>query len=199
MPKPVEVFLVRPEKLKRYTGALSKAKQENLQIALDELDKYGRAQVKMLQELAPEKKGLFAQGFTYSLKKSGPKVGELRVNWYPKDRPKNLLDWIVFGTGIYGPRRHRIVPKAIWANEKRVKAGKKPKAIPANKPKMLAWQDPNTGKWIRAKSVRGMKPRNFVAEAWLKLSDARANIYENVGKLIAQRIFDRSNRGGVAR
>ena len=178
MPKPVEVFLVRPEKLKRYTGALTEAKKENLQIALNELDKYGRAQVKMLQELAPEKKGLFAQGFTYSVKKSGPKLGELRVNWYPKDRPKGLLDWIVFGTGIYGPRRSPIVPK---------------------RKKFLAWQNPNTGQWNRRKSVRGMKPRNFVAEAWLKMSDARSDLYENIGKLIAERILDRSNRGGTAR
>jgi hypothetical protein len=198
MPKPVEVFLVRPEKLKRYTGALTQAKKENLEIALNELDKYGRAQVKMLQEMAPEKKGLFSQGFTYSIKKSGPKVGELRVNWYPKDRPKGLLDWIVFGTGIYGPRRHRIVPKAVYANEKLAKAGKKTKPIPGNKPKMLAWQGEG-GEWIRAKSVRGMKPRNFVAQAWLAMSDARSDLYENIGKMIAERIFDRSNRGGTAR
>lgn len=198
MPKPVEVFLVRPEKLKNYKGALSKAKKENLEIALHELDKYGRAQVKMLQDLAPDNKGLFAQGFTYSLKKSGPKVGELRVNWYAKERPKGLLDWIVFGTGIYGPRRHRIFPKAVFANEKRVAAGKKAKPIPANKPKMLAWQN-GAGKWIRAKSVSGMRPRNFVAEAWLKMSDARSDLYERIGKLIAERILDRSNRGGTAR
>ena len=198
MPKPVEVFLVRPEKLKRYKGALTQAKKENLEIALNELDKYGRAQVKMLQDLAPEKKGLFAQGFTYSLKKSGPNVGELRVNWYAKDRPKGLLDWIVFGTGVWGPRGRRIVPKAVYANEKRVADGKKAKPIPAGKPKMLAWQD-GSGKWIRAKSVKGMKPRNFVAQAWLQMSSARGDLYERIGKLIAERIFDKSNRGGAAR
>jgi hypothetical protein len=81
MPRPIEVFMVRPQKLKRYRGALTDAKKENLQIALHELDKYGRMQVKKLQELAPEKKGLFLSGFTYSLKKSGPNLGELRVNW----------------------------------------------------------------------------------------------------------------------
>ena len=173
MPKPVEVFLLRPEKLANYRGALTEAKKQNLEIALHELDKYGREQVAKLQELAPERKGLFAQGFTYSLKKSGPQLGELRINWYAKERPKNLLDWITFGTGIYGPRNSYIVPK---------------------KKKFLAWQNPDTGQWYRKKRVRGMKPNNFVYQAWAAMSDARIALFENVGKLIAQRILDKSNR-----
>lgn len=193
MPKPVEVFLVRPEKLKRYAGELTEAKKRNLEIALNELDKYGRKQVKTLQDMAPENKGLFAQGFTYSLKKSGPNIGELRINWYPKDRPKNLLDWIVFGTGIWGPYGRRIVPKAVYANEKRVLTGKKAKAIPDGKPKMLAWQGKD-GKWIRAKSVRGMRRNNFVYRAWAELSGDRGDLFMNVGKLIAERIFQNTNR-----
>jgi hypothetical protein len=178
MPKPVHVYLVRPEKMKNYTGALTELKKDRLKIALEELDKYGREQVKLLQTLAPQKKGLFASGFTYSVKKSGPKIGELRVNWYPKERPRKLLDWIVFGTGIYGPMQKRIVPK------------KKP---------FLAWQNSSTGKWMRAKSVRGMRPRNFVSSAWQQLSNKRSDLYEKIGKLIAQRIFDQSSRGGAAR
>ena len=173
MPKPVEVFLLRPEKLKNYRGALTEAKKQNLEIALHELDKYGREQVKKLQEMAPVQKGSLADGFTYSLKKSGPQLGELRINWYAKDRPKNLLDWIVFGTGIYGPRHSYIVPK---------------------KAPFLQWQDFKTGQWFRKKRVRGMKPNNFVYRAWAELSDARGDLYENVGKLIAERIFDKSNR-----
>ena len=173
MPKPIEVFMVRPEKLKRYRGALTDAKKESLQIALHELDKYGRMQVKKLQELAPEKKGLFLSGFTYSLKKSGPNLGELRINWYPKDRPKKLLDWIVFGTGIYGPYSQPIRPR---------------------KKKFLAWQNPNTGQWNRRRFVLGMKPRDFVTAAWRELKTARDALTENVGKLIAQKIFDKSAR-----
>lgn len=189
-----EVFFVRPEKLKRYKGALSDAKQQSLKIALGEMDDLGRYLVKELQTNAPEQKGLFAQGFTYRVKKTGPDVGSLYVNWYPKDRPKNLLEWITFGTGIYGPRKRRIVPKAVWANEKRVAAGKKAKPIPANKPKMLAWQDPNTGRWIRAKSVAGMRPNRFVFSVWLKAQDRIAAIYQNIGKLIADRVLEKSNR-----
>lgn len=173
MPKPIEVFMVRPEKLKRYRGALTDAKKENLQIALHELDKYGRAQVKKLQELAPVQKGEFKGGFTYSLKKSGAKLGELRVNWYPKDRPKRLLDWIVFGTGIWGPYEQPIRPK---------------------KKKFLAWQNPDTGQWNRRRYVLGMKPRDFVTAAWKELQSARDKLTEDVGKLIAQKILDKSSR-----
>lgn len=195
MPSPIQVMLVRPEKFKRYTGALTEAKKQALNYALEELDKYGRAQVKQIQEEAPDRKGLFAGGFTYSIKKSGPQVGELRINWYPKERPKNLLEWLTFGTGIYGPRRHRIVPKAVWANEKRVKAGKKPKPIPAKKPKMLAWQGED-GKWIRAKSVAGMKPNNFLWRAWYdpEIARMRGQLGQNVGKLIRELIIQKSNR-----
>jgi hypothetical protein len=188
-------MLVRPEKFKRYTGALTEAKKQALNYALEELDKYGRAQVAKIQEESPERKGLFAQGFTYSVKKSGPQLGTLSINWYPKDRPKNLLEWLTFGTGIYGPRRHRIVPKAVWGNEKRVKAGKKPKAIPAKK-RVLAWQDPNTGKWIRASSVAGIKPNDFLRRAWYdpEIARMRGQLGQNVGKLIRELIIQKSNR-----
>lgn len=170
-----KIFYVRPEKLKRYRGALSEAKKQSLAIALGELDDYGREIVLDLQAAAPERKGLFAQGFTYRLVKSGPDLGSLYVNWYPKDRPKNLLDWITFGTGIYGPRKTPVVPK---------------------KKKFLAWQDPNTGKWNRRKSVRGMKPNRFIFKTWLSQDNRNrlAALYQNVGKLIAERVLEKTTR-----
>lgn len=168
-----EVFFVRPEKLKRYKGALTDAKKQSLKIALGEMDDLGRKLVKDLQMEAPERKGLFAQGFTYRVVKSGPDIGSLYVNWYPKDRPKNLLDWITFGTGIYGPRRSPIVPR---------------------KKKFLAWQNPNTGQWNRRKSVRGMRPNKFVQSVWMRAQDDLGNLYQRIGKLIAERILEKSNR-----
>lgn len=188
-----EVFFVRPEKLKRYKGALTDAKKQSLKIAIGEMDDLGRKLVKDLQTEAPERKGLFAQGFTYKVVKSGPDIGSLYVNWYPKDRPKNLLEWITFGTGIHGPRHHRIYPKAVFSNMQRVKAGKKPKSL-KGKPKMLAWQDPNTGKWIRAKSVAGMRPNRFVFSVWLQAQKEIGDLYQRIGKLIAERILEKSNR-----
>lgn len=189
-----KVFFVRPEKLKKYKGALTEAKKQSLKIALGEMDDLGRYLVKELQTKAPQQKGEFASGFTYRVKKTGADVGSLYVNWYPKDRPKNLLEWITFGTGIHGPRKRRIVPKAVYANEKRVAAGKKAKAIPANKPKFLQWQNPDTGQWYRKKSVRGMKPNRFVFSVWLKAQDRIAEVYQNIGKLVAERILEKSNR-----
>jgi len=189
-----EIFFVRPEKLKRYKGALTEAKKQSLKIALGEMDDLGRHLVKELQTNAPTQKGEFASGFTYRVKKTGADVGSLYVNWYPKDRPKNLLEWITFGTGIHGPRKRRIVPRAVWANEKRVAAGKKPKAIPANKPKFLQWQNPTTGQWYRKKSVAGMRPNRFVFSVWLQAQDRIAAIYQNIGKLVADRILEKSNR-----
>jgi len=46
------------------------------------------------------------------------------------------------GTGIYGPNRKRIVPKVK---------------------KALRWYDRKSGTWAFAKSVKGIKPRKFVA------------------------------------
>ena len=188
-------MLVRPEKFKRYTGALTEAKKQALAYALEELDKYGRAQVKQIQEEAPENKGLFAQGFTYSVKKSGPQLGTLSINWYPKDRPKNLLEWLTFGTGIHGPRRRRVIPKKVYQNEVRVKAGKKPRKL-TRREMALSWQDPNTGKWISRASVSGIKPNNFLWRAWYEpeIARMRGQLGQNVGKLIRELIIQKSNR-----
>jgi hypothetical protein len=195
MPSPIQVMLVRPQKFKRYTGALTEAKKQALNYALEELDKYGRAQVKQIQEEAPEKKGLFAQGFTYSVKKSGPHLGELRINWYPKDRPKNLLEWLTFGTGIHGPRRRPVIPKKVYQNEVRVKAGKKARKL-TRREMALSWQDPNTGKWISRASVSGIKPNNFLWRAWydVEIARMRGQLGQNVGKLIRELIIQKSNR-----
>lgn len=48
------------------------------------------------------------------------------------------------GTGIYGPKGRPIRPK--------------------NKP-LLAWKDPDTGKWIFAKEVRGTPAKKFLTRA----------------------------------
>lgn len=63
-------------------------------------------------------------------------------------RPHNLYHEV--GTGVYGPKKRRIVPR--------------------NK-KLLAWRDYDSGQWHFARSVRGVKPtwngRRSAAKAFL--------------------------------
>jgi hypothetical protein len=61
---------------------------------------------------------------------------------------------------------------------------------------VLAWQDPNTGKWIRASSVAGIKPNDFLRRAWYEpeIARMRTSLGFNVGKLIRELIIQKSNR-----
>ena len=66
--------------------------------------------------------------------------------------------YVELGTGIHGPRKMPIVPK---------------------KAKFLAWQD-KSGKWIRARSVQGMKPRPYLAPAVFETKEHLGAIAGNV-------------------
>lgn len=72
----------------------------------------------------------------------GTKPGEWRV--LSTHRTPGVPEWQHEGTGLYGPRRRRIRPKRA---------------------SVLAWQDPASGKWIRAASVRGVRPRRYLTVA----------------------------------
>lgn len=173
MPKnQIEIFLVKPESLDGIKRSAYQTKKEALRDALFEIDMYGDTLTNRIKNLAPRDEGNFEQGFGYNVRKTGPNAGELRVTWHPKNRPENLLDWITFGTGIYGPFKKPIKP---------VKAP------------FLQWQSKD-GRWHRALKVRGMKKNNFLKTAWAETKPYRERLEKMVGKMLYDKFFTKSSR-----
>lgn len=168
----IDIFLVRPESIKDIKRGAYQTKKDALRDALYEVDYYGEILTDRIVSLAPQDEGEFKKGFAYRVRKTGDRAGELRVTWTPHGRPEKLLDWIVFGTGIYGPKRKRIVP---------VKAP------------FLQWQSKD-GKYHRAKSVRGMRKRNFLRTAWAETKIYRDRLTRMVGRMLFQKMFNTSPR-----
>lgn len=154
MASKVDIIVITPAKfdeLRKDKAVLKAARQE--------LDLYGRKIVHSAQMLAPVDKAVTRNAIDYTLNNDG----QLKLVWKrPASRPKQLIDWILYGTGIYGPRRSPIVPK---------------------KAKFLQWRD-KRGNFHRAKSVRGMEPRNFVKQAWENTQTERRKLAQRVGRLI---------------
>lgn len=168
----VEIFLVRPKSIDDIKRGAYQTKREALRDALFEIDYYGEILTDRIVNSAPRDEGEFQKGFSYKVRKTGPTAGELRITWTPRNRPEKLLDWIVFGTGIYGPLRKPIVP---------VRAP------------FLQWRGKD-GKYHRAKSVRGMRRRNFLRTAWAETKIYRDRLTRVVGKMLFEKMFNKSPR-----
>lgn len=169
----VEVILVKPKQLEDLRDNLGKTGANSLKIAAKQLDEYGQVFVQAAQQRAPRDAGFFAGGLSYKVTKTGPRAGELRIVYNaPGNRPKDLLDWLVFGTGIYGPRKTPIRPRRAPYLVFRTK----------------------DGRWHKKKTVKGMRPRNFLREAWRDTADYRSTIARKVGGLIVDSIT--GQRGG---
>lgn len=168
----VEIFLVKPKSIDDIKRGAYQTKKEALRDALFEIDYFGEILTDRIVNLAPVDEGEFKKGFRYKVRKTGPTAGELRVTWTPHGRPEKLLDWIVFGTGIYGPMRKPIRP---------VKAP------------FLQWQSKD-GRYHRAKSVRGMRKRNFLRTAWAETKIYRDRLTRLVGKMLFEKMFNKSPR-----
>lgn len=151
---------------------LKKGQKQIVQSVEGEFDGYGRLLMQTMQKNAPRKTGTFASGMNYKVFGRGGANMELRVGWAPKGgQPKQLADWILFGTGIYGPRHRPIVP---------------------TKHKFLRFSV--GGRVVFAKSVRGMKKRNFVGQSWSDTAGARQAMIGRIGKILATAVT--GARGG---
>jgi hypothetical protein len=159
----VEIILVKPKQLEDLRDGLRDSAKITEKGMAEQLDAYGQVFVQSAQRHAPRDKGFFAGGLDYKVTKKGARTGELRIVYNaPGNRPKELLDWIVFGTGIYGPRKTPIRPRRASHLVFRTK----------------------DGAWHRKKTVKGMKPRNFLLQAWRDTADYRTVIARKVGGLI---------------
>jgi hypothetical protein len=167
------VITIQTKNLDKMKGRITKAQKRVIKDTEKVLEAYGQVGVQALQQASPRKTGTFASGFGYQIGGRGTKDMELRITWSSRGKtPPKLLDWIVFGTGVYGPRKSPIVPKRA---------------------KRLSWVS-DSGRRIFAKQVRGMKPRNFIKDAWQSTSNYRRSMAQKIGALIVGAI--RGERGG---
>ena len=80
---------------------------------------------------------------------------------------QDIIRWLEFGTGIYGPRGKMIVP--VHA-------------------KMLRWVDRVTGKVIFAKQVKGIRPFRMVSRTEIELEEKSKELARTVNRAVG-RIF----------
>lgn len=75
--------------------------------------------------------------------------------------PLHYARYLHEGTGIYGPKRKRIVP--VTAKALRFKAGRMIGPLPAGR---SGTSPEDRGAWVFAKSVRGVPPHPWLVEAF---------------------------------
>lgn len=172
--KAVELVFVKPAQLEELQKNLNATAKDALKIAKPELEKYGQIFVQSAQREIRRDQGYTAGGLDYEVNNKG----ELRITWTkPANRPKDLIQWLIYGTGIYGPRKRPIVPK-------------RPGGVLKFKTK--------DGQWHSKKSVKGMKPDNFVKDAWDNTQGVRRTLAQKIGALIVRSIKDGRGKGGPA-
>lgn len=171
---PVELIFVKPKQLEDLQNNLNATAKNALKIAKPELDNYGQIFVQSAQREIQRDTGETAGGLDWNVNDKG----ELRIIWNkPANRPKDLIQWLLFGTGIYGPRKRPIVPR---------------------RPGGLLKFRTKDGQWHAKKSVRGMPGNNFLKEAWGNTEGVRRTMAQRVGALIVRSITDSRGKGGPA-
>lgn len=170
---PVELIFVKPAQLEELQAGLRDASKNSLKTIKPALDEFGQILVQSAQREIRRDKGDTAGGLDWNVNNKG----ELRITWKkPANRPADLIQWILYGTGIYGPRKTPIVPR---------------------KAKFLKFRTKD-GKWHAKKSVRGMPADNFLKDAWDNTQGYRRTLAQKVGKLIVRSITDSRGKGGTA-
>lgn len=174
----VELIFVKPEQLEQLQGNLTATQKDALKIITPQLENYAQIFIQAAQLEIQRDQGYTAGGLDYKVVKSGEHAGELRIVWNkPSNRPKDLIQWLLYGTGIYGPRKTPIVPK---------------------RPGGLLKFRTKDGRWHSKKSVRGMPGKNFLKEAWDNTQGVRRSLANKVGALIVRSIVDGRGNGGPA-
>lgn len=165
---PVEVILVEPQKIEELKKRMGSGIVKKT--VVPEMETYGRKFVEAISNVSPVRDGKFRQGFDAKVTQSGPNAGTLRVTWDSPERPKELLRWIVQGTGIRGPLHRMITPK---------------------KAPVMKWKDAR-GRWHAAKQTKGMKPNDIIGKAIRNTAQARELLAERVGKIVVERLIGKS-------
>lgn len=160
---------VNPARIAEYRGRLTKAQQRAIDIAESNLDIYGSTLTTAIQQEAPQKTGRLQSSIRYQIWGRGTKNMQLRVSIGHPEEPKDLPTWLLYGTGIYGPRATPIVPKRA---------------------PFLQFYSEKLGHVIRKKSVRGMKPNNFLQRALDRTLPQKRSLAGRIGRLVVELIKD---------
>lgn len=166
------IFRAETKNLDELAKRFGKSRTAFTKYARQELNQYGRLGVQFLQRDAPRDKGNFASGFTYKVEKTDGNTLATEIYWTPRDRPKELIYWLIKGTGIYGDRRRPITPKRA---------------------KFLAFPG-SDGKMIFRRSVRGMRGRDFITPVHNQLAGLRRSLAQRVGALTIGLLTKRMGR-----
>lgn len=153
------------DKLKKLPPKVRKA---TLKAAEENLDEFGRIYVQTIQANIPRATGTTAASVRYQISGRGSEEMTLKVIAGSAERPKKLIEWLIFGTGIYGPRGTPIRPKRY---------------------KFLKFTA-RDGTLVYAKTVRGMKPRNFVKQTNEGMASYRRSLAQKIGRLAVTMIED---------
>jgi len=168
---PVELIFMKPEQLEELQSGLRDTAKNSVKLVKPVLDEYGQIFVQSAQRTINRDKGYTAGGLDWDVNNKG----ELRIMWHqPTNRPKDLIQWLIYGTGIYGPRHKPIVPK---------------------RPGGLLKFRTKDGRWHAKKSVKGMVGNNFLKEAWDNTQSYRRTMAQKVGALIVRSITDNRGKG----
>lgn len=151
---------ITADRLMELPARLSKASKELIQVTEDSLDEYGALLVLAIDQQVPKRGGSTGQSLKYIIKGRGTRGMELQIQMGASDRPKGLVEWLRFGTGIYGPRRTPIVPKRA---------------------KFLVFEI--GGRTIYARSVKGMKGYDFIKGGWDMTASQRRSMIARIGRL----------------
>jgi len=154
-------------RLEELGSRLTKAQQALIDKTESELDEYGSLLVLAIDKYTPKREGSTAQSLKYIIKNRGTKDMELQIIMGASNRPKQLVEWLRFGTGIYGPRGTPIVPK---------------------KHKFLKFDI--GGETIFARSVKGMKGFDFIQAGWDETEAQRRSMIGRIGRLALTMLGD---------
>jgi len=164
------IFRAETKNLDELAKRFGKSRTAFTKVAREQLNSYGVNMVKNIQRDAPKKEGNFASGFAHKVEKRDGAM-QLSVTWTPRQRPKDLIWWLLRGTGIYGDRNRVIRPK-----------GKKPFPIPTEGGTIYRW------------SIRGMRGRDFITPVHEQMSTFRRSMAQKVGAMTMQMLLKRMGR-----
>lgn len=164
------IFRAETKNLDELAKRFGKSRTAFTKVAREEMNQYGRIVVQSIQKFAPRKEGNFASGFTYKVEKTQENTMRMLTTWTPRDRPKDLIYWLRFGTGIHGKYKRVIRPK-----------GKKPFPIPVPGGTAYRW------------SHRGMEGRDFIQAAFDDLPERRS-LAQRIGALTVKTLLKRMGR-----
>jgi hypothetical protein len=101
-----QLVTITVDELERIKGRITKAQQQIINYATEDLRDYGRVLRAKIAEEAPKKTGVLASTVRINTRQAGTKNVHLEVTMGNKSRPEVVVKSVLFGS-----KRHVIVPR----------------------------------------------------------------------------------------